>query len=92
MPPVQHHSAHHKLCRRCHSYFDPSDEKARTSGCNFHHQPYVNRYHPEGERYYAAVEENPKHKGWKGSCWECCGAEEKETPGCTWGPHVIYDD
>ncbi|PFH36222.1 hypothetical protein BESB_044140 [Besnoitia besnoiti] len=91
MSPGQH-STCHKLCRRCHSYFNSSDEKERSSGCHYHHQSYVNRYHPEGERYYAAVEENPKHKGWHGSCWECCGAEEKDAPGCTWGPHVTYDD
>ncbi|CDJ61985.1 hypothetical protein, conserved [Eimeria necatrix] len=75
------------LCSRCHSYFDEKDESDK---CVFHPKTFVCRYHPEGDKYYAAVELNASHKGWHGYCWECCGSEDKDAPGCASGPHTKY--
>lgn len=55
-----------RLCSRCHEYYDEYDPNNK---CRFHPKSFVCRYHPEGERYYAAVEHNEAHRGWDGKCW-----------------------
>eukprot|EP00920_Eleutheroschizon_duboscqi_P041581 GHVT01099826.1.p1 GENE.GHVT01099826.1~~GHVT01099826.1.p1 ORF type:complete len:112 (+),score=14.32 GHVT01099826.1:137-472(+) len=58
------------LCVRCHLPFDPRCSIEGTStACRFHPCRYVCRYHPEGHKYYAAVEDIPSHKGWEAKFW-----------------------
>uniref|UniRef100_A0A0G4HRU5 Uncharacterized protein n=1 Tax=Chromera velia CCMP2878 TaxID=1169474 RepID=A0A0G4HRU5_9ALVE len=79
-----------RKCRYCKSDFDVNNNPE--DACRRHKKEYVCRYHPEGEKYYAAVEENPKDAHWAGKFWDCCGEEDPQAPGCAVGRHVAYGE
>ncbi|CEM05167.1 unnamed protein product [Vitrella brassicaformis CCMP3155] len=77
-----------RKCRKCKQEFDVTTNSA--TSCQHHKKEFVCRYHPEGAKYYAAVEEVPKHDKWPGHYWDCCGEEDPNAPGCTRGFHEAY--
>jgi hypothetical protein len=76
-----------RLCRRCKSYFSPSQNTAQS--CRFHKLPFVCRWHDDQKRYY---ELGPDEPAYAAKFYDCCNAEDIEAPGCTTSRHQTYDD
>lgn len=82
------------VCKRCLQRVETTDRK--DASCRYHPGLYVCRFHPnsaaasgDGLGYYG---DGPKNDGWPAKFWDCCGAEDPHTPGCSYRTHTSYDD
>ncbi|XP_038695717.1 uncharacterized protein LOC119992946 [Tripterygium wilfordii] len=76
-----------KVCKICKRSYSPSSNTS--SSCRFHPSFFVCRRHDDQKRYY---ELGPNDPPYAAKFYDCCGAEDPETSGCTTGFHVSYDD
>ncbi|KAG0472760.1 hypothetical protein HPP92_014617 [Vanilla planifolia] len=76
-----------KLCRRCKSAYDSSDNNS--SSCRFHPSFFVCRRHDDQKRYYELGPDDPPYAA---KFYDCCGAEDPNAVGCRTDYHVSYDE
>ncbi|KAI9206759.1 uncharacterized protein BJ171DRAFT_579726 [Polychytrium aggregatum] len=80
-----------RTCRRCLQSYLPSDNTP--ASCPFHPMTFATRPHPAHHYAFEIDDEYMKTlEGWISACWECCGSEQKDAPGCKASMHVSYDD
>lgn len=83
-------------CCRCHKQFSNLAALNPPHACRYHKGMYVCRRHPAETRlsinglgdnlgYYSNGAE-----GWDAEFWDCCGAENRNAPGCQFSPHRPY--
>ncbi|XP_075495885.1 uncharacterized protein LOC142533124 [Primulina tabacum] len=75
------------LCKRCKETYVASANSS--TSCRFHPSFFVCRRHDDQQRYY---ELRPNDPPYAAKFYDCCGAENKDAPGCTASFHISYDD
>lgn len=72
-------------CKRCTRLFDASARAA--DGCSYHPQSWSG----ETKQRWAAPGDNAGG-GEVHFFWSCCGAADRDAPGCRRAPHVTFDE
>ena len=75
------------MCRNCHRTFARRSDNGpgacvQHAGCFF----------GETAQRWLAPGENKGQGGAVSYFWNCCGAADRDAPGCVAQPHVAYDD
>jgi len=85
-----------RTCRRCHARFDPALNT--DTSCRHHASIFTGGELAKATGFLQAAA-GPEHSlkaklGRTGLLrfWDCCGAEDPDTPGCVTGRHVTYDE
>ncbi|KAG8458885.1 hypothetical protein KFE25_004219 [Diacronema lutheri] len=73
------------LCRRCTHFFDAKHRAA--DGCQFHPESWSG----ETKQRWAAPGENDGASDVH-YFWSCCGASERDAPGCKRAAHCTFDE
>ncbi|XP_004505587.1 uncharacterized protein [Cicer arietinum] len=76
-----------KVCKRCKQTYNPASNSS--TSCRFHPSFFVCRRHDDQKRYY---ELGPNDPPYAAKFYDCCGAEDPQTSGCTTNFHISYDD